>query len=194
MDRTTVEHPSRRPEIGALLAVLETHQLRYVLVGSVAAAVYGAAVQPGDLDIVPDQAPDNLGQLVAALRQVEARPTGDAGRWVLEADGERRWLAQPAFPPPDGEAGTLWQPDPAAVETLDHLFKTRYGNFDVVPVLAGSYDDLIRRAIQHEVVGHTLYVAHPDDLLATLTVPRRPKDADRVRALRAWQRQQPGRR
>jgi hypothetical protein len=75
------------------------------------------------------------------------------------------------------------------IATLDQSFHTRYGNFDVVPEVSGTYDALMQRAIRLPAYGQAIWVAHVDDLLATVTVPRRAKDIPRVQALRAIQRQ-----
>jgi hypothetical protein len=62
----------------------------------------------------------------------------------------------------DRAARAAWAPDPEDPSSFDHLLWTRYGTLDVVPAIA--------------------------DQLATLTVPRRSKDVERVRALRALER------
>ena len=59
------------------------------------------------------------------------------------------------------------------------------GNFDVVPEVSGTYDALMQRAIRLPAYGQAIWVAHVDDLLATVTVPRRTMDIPRVQALRA---------
>jgi hypothetical protein len=46
-------HLRRPPEIEVLLAALERHGVQYVLVGSAAAWMYGAEIDPRDLDVVP---------------------------------------------------------------------------------------------------------------------------------------------
>ena len=69
----------------------------------------------------------------------------------------------------------------------DYLFTTRYGNLDVVPELAGSYGALEMRAASLQTFGQKLCVAHVDDLLATLTVPRREKNRARLEGLRELQ-------
>jgi hypothetical protein len=71
----------------------------------------------------------------------------------------------------------------------DATLATRCGNLDVVPKIAGTYETLRPRAVARPWRGFTAYVAHIDELLARLTVPRRDKDRDRVSALRNIQRQ-----
>jgi hypothetical protein len=62
------------------------------------------------------------------------------------------------------------------------------GNLDVVPELTGEYDALVKRAVRMEAHGCEVRVVHVDELLAALTLPRRKKDAPRVRQLREIQR------
>jgi hypothetical protein len=81
-----------------------------------------------------------------------------------------------------------WRPDPDDVSTLDHLFHTRLGNLDVVHELTGDYQTLMKRAIRMQAHGQEVWIAHADELLAALTIPRRKKDVPRVRQLRAIQR------
>jgi hypothetical protein len=177
-------HPDRPPDVPGLLAVLEEHEVVFVLGGSVAAMAYGVALQPGDLDIVPDPDPANLKRLVRVIRTVEGRPAGPFGSWETQPDGERKWIARSTTP----QEAAGWTPDPGDIASLDHLLRTRNGNLDIVPEILGTYAHLKERAVRLDAFGCTVWVAHVDDLLARLTVPRREKDVTRVQALRAVQR------
>jgi hypothetical protein len=179
-------HPKRPPDIPALLTILQAYQIQYVLIGSVAAGLYGTSVKSGDLDITPDLDGQNLRQLVEVLRVLEAAPSGPPGHWEVQSSGEKRWVIDEDVAQSTHQSD-LWMPDSERLETLDHLFTTRYGNFDIVPDLVGTYHRLMERAERLPAYGQFIWVAHVDDLLATLTVPRRSKDADRVRQLREIQ-------
>ena len=180
------KHPSRPPDVEAILTALIERDVRFVLTGSVAARFYGADVDPGDLDITPALDPDNLQCLGELLIEMEAQPPLDFGRWEVQDDGERKWVVfEPT--PEQLEAKKNWKPDPANVEGFDSLFHTRLGNFDVVPELSGTYEELMKRAVVMQHAGRPLHVMHVDALLAALTVPRRAKDVERVRALRRAQ-------
>ncbi len=184
-------HPSRMPDVPELLRVLERHGVRYVLVGSVAARVYGADIgQPGDLDITPALDAENLGHLAAALREIDAELDPDApfGHWETRPDGERKWVVDASTPELRAQRAS-WSPDPMDSSTFDHLVHSRLGNFDVVPEVGGTYDTLMKRAVQMRAWGCPVWVVHVDELLAALTVPRRTKDVPRVRQLRAIQRE-----
>jgi putative acetyltransferase len=56
---------------------------------------------------------------------------------------------------------------------------TIWGLLDVVPVIAGRYDDLLKRSAGVSAWGHAVRLAHPADLLATLRPDRARKDAAR---------------
>ena len=178
-----------RPDVRGLLAVLDRFGVEYVVTGSVAALLLGVSLEPGDLDVTPAPEPENLERLARALADLEARQYLDEpfGRWTTEANGERRWVT---FEPTeaDRQARATWNPDPSDLDSFDHLLWTRLGTLDVVPEIAGSYDDLRHRARAVEVDGRTVAVESICDQLATLTIPRREKDRQRVSALRALQR------
>jgi hypothetical protein len=174
------------PDVVALLRVLGAHGVRHVVTGSVAALLHGVTLEPGDLDVTPALDVDNLERLARALEELEAAqyPDEPFGRWEIGDDGERHWAT---FEPTeaDRQARAAWRPDPNDPDSFDHLLRTRHGTLDVVPHVAGTYDDL--RASASPVDGD-VWVESIADQLATLTVPRRKKDAARVQALRALQR------
>jgi hypothetical protein len=174
----------RPPEIEPLLAALEQGSVRFVLVGSVAAMAHGISASPGDLDITPALDRDNLDRLAGVLGSIGARlPEDDCfGEWEQLPDGQRRWVELPSTPERIA-ARAAWRPDPDDPASFDHLFVTRHGNFDVVPDLSGTYEQLLLRSVALEFHKHTVHIASVPDLLAALTVPRRSKDASRVHQL-----------
>ncbi len=184
MTFSSVRHESRPPDVPELLRRLGHHGVVYVLSGSTAALVHGVELEPGDLDIVPETSTENLSRLVELLRDLEAQPLGPFGSWTTLDTGERKWVPRPTTERELAE----WEPDIGDLGTLDHLFVTRLGNFDVVPELTGTYEFLSRRARQMPWQGVNLRLAHIDELLARLTVPRREKDIARVAGLREIQR------
>lgn len=157
--------------------------MRFVVAGSVAVASYGVDLDPGDLDIVPETSGENLRRLAQALTDLEAQPLGPFGSWTRRETGEWKWAPRPTSERELAE----WAADPGDVDSFDHLFVTRLGNLDVVPRIAGDYDRLAGRAVPKSSHGVLVPVAHVDELLARLTIPRREKDRDRVRALRRIQ-------
>jgi hypothetical protein len=155
--------------------------------------LHGSNTLPGDLDIVPDVAPDNLAQLAIVLKHLEAcvSQVDHVSSWGRTPEGEWKWTKRDATPI-ERQALLDWEPDPGDPASFDHLLYTRLGNLDVVPAIAGTYAELIPRAVGLEHGGALVQVAHVADLLATLTVPRRPKDTERVQFLRALLRQNGG--
>jgi hypothetical protein len=123
------------------------------------------------------------------LTDLDARLYADEpfGRWTAEENGERRWVE---FEPTDADRASRasWRPEPGHVDSFDHLLQTRLGTLDIVPEIAGHYGELRERATAVEVDGRAVWVESAADQLATLTVPRREKDRDRVAGLRAIQR------
>lgn len=182
MTTPTVTYPSLPPRLEALIAALDAHSIDYVLTGSVACIAYGVDTVPGDLDITPAMNEENLLRLSELLVEIEATPR-DLGHWSETLEGEKHWVTTEATP----EQLASWRPALLEPETFDHLFYTRFGNFDVVPHLAGDYALLMQRAQRVEFMGFHVWVAHIDELLAKLTVPRRAKDASRVSGLRQIQ-------
>jgi hypothetical protein len=183
-------HEKKGPDVRELLGRLEGDQVQYVIVGSVGAQLYGVELEPADLDIVPSTAPSNLKRLIRVLDRIEAHPPGPFGSWTILANGEHRWVEHPTT----AEEIAAWRPDAADVSTLDHLFRTRYGDLDVVPAISGSYDVLMSKAVRLPAYGYTPWVGHIDEILARMTVPRREKDVPRVMALRRLQRESAARR
>jgi hypothetical protein len=179
----------RRSDVGALLGLLNEHGVRYLVTGSAAAMLHGVPVEPGDLDITPALDRDNLVRLAGVLRTIEARQYANAGfgRWEAGSGGERRWVEREPTPE-DVAARARWQPDPDDPASFDHLLASTFGAIDVVPEVSGTYEDLMPRATRMQAWGHAVWVEAVEDLLATITVPRRDKDRDRVRQLRAIQR------
>ena len=177
-------HPSRPPEIEALVRCLDRHGVDYVVTGSYAACLYGVDLQPGDLDIVPAADRENLQRLIQLIQDVEGWPQGPFGTWTQKPDGEWKWIARETSP----EEIAAWSPDPGNVRSFDALLTSRFGNLDLVPWVTGTYEVLRPRATHHEVFDCTVWAAHIDEILARLTVPRRDKDQARVAALREIQR------
>jgi hypothetical protein len=82
------------PNVRALVGLLNDHEVRYVVTGSVAAMLYGVALEPGDLDITPARDYEDLARLAHVLGLIEARQYADEpfGEWETDTDGEQRWV------------------------------------------------------------------------------------------------------
>jgi hypothetical protein len=185
------DHPAT-PGIAELLQLLDARGVHLVVVGSVATRAHGAdpGREPADLDIVPDLTQGNLSRLADVLRQLDAAPEPVAGRWEIRpTDGEFIWVEQ-SWTPARRAYFAGWEPRVDDPDTFDHRFSTRLGPLDVIPVVAGAYAVLRTAALELAPVpgAPVVPVAHVDDLLAALTIPRRPADAGRVSRLRRLQR------
>ncbi len=165
-------------DLAGLLVVLDRHGVVHVVTGSVGALAHGAPdVQPGDLDIVPATDAANLARLASALEELDAVAATVTGAWSTDEDGEHRWIE-------DGVERAAGPLDPEVPDSFDHSFSTQRGRLDVVPRIAGLHAALRARARKRTIAGHDAWVAHPIDLLAGMTAPRRPKDVPRVQYLR----------
>lgn len=178
------------PDVPGLLRLLNDHGVQYVVTGSGAAMLHGVDLVPGDLDVTPALDGENLERLAAALRAIRARqaPDGPFGDWQIQPDGEQKWVQREPTAE-DVAARAAWEPDPAIPASFDHLLESDLGAIDVVPEVSGTYEQLSPRAVELEVSGVRVWVESIADLLATITVPRREKDAAHVRRLRELQRQ-----
>ena len=177
------------PDVGALLKHLNDGGVRYLVTGSAAAMLHGVVLQPGDLDITPARDRENLTHLANVLMIIGARqdPQAPFGDWETGSDGEHHWVQREPTPA-DITARASWKPDPSDADSFDHLLQSEHGAIDIVPEVSGTYEDLIPHAVMLDANGHQVWVESVEDLLATLTVPRRQKDRDRIAQLRTLQR------
>lgn len=143
-----------RPE--DVLAALERHGVRYVLIGGLAAALYGSDLVTADVDITPAVGAENLAALSAALRDLEAQVRIDGEPVGLPFDHDGESLLR----------GMVWN------------LTTRAGDLDVTFVPAGTsgYDDLRRDAIEIEVLGVRTTIAALADVIRSKEAAGRPKD------------------
>jgi hypothetical protein len=151
----------------AMLRVLHTHRVQFLIVGGIAARLRGAPLLTQDVDITP--APDraNLERLAGALKDLDARL-----RTATEPDGV-------PFP---FDAGLL---ENATVWTLT----TKHGDLDLVVSPAGTdgYRDLIRDADELNVATEpdlSVQVASLADVIRSKEAAGREKDRAALPLLR----------
>jgi hypothetical protein len=147
-----------------ILAVLDRHGVRYVLVGGLAAVLHGAAHLTTDVDVVPQDARDNLERLSAALGELGAR---------IRVTGE------PDGVPFDHSAASLRR---VAIWNL----QTPVGDLDIAFVPEGThgYDDLVRDVVVMHVRGLDVPVASLADVIRSKEAAGRPRDRAALPALR----------
>lgn len=61
-----------QPDFLAILKILVAHQVDFIVVGGVGAALHGALVSTLDLDIVHSRTSENVDRMLAALEELEA--------------------------------------------------------------------------------------------------------------------------
>ncbi len=139
-----------------ILEILTRHQVRFVLIGGLAAQVHGSPSLTRDLDICYDRDLDNLERLAAVLADLVAVRRG------LPA-------ASPRLPPLDARtlrAGGLF------------TLSTTAGDFDLLadPDPGFDFERLRSAAVEATFAGHLVAVASLVDLMAMKRAAGRPKD------------------
>jgi predicted nucleotidyltransferase len=147
---------SRGFEPQAILAALDRHGVRYVLIGGLAAILHGAPHVTTDVDIVPEEALQNLERLSTVLRELNARI-----RVAGEDDGV----------PFGHDAESLQR-----VRTWNLV--TDKGNLDITFVPSGTrgYEDLRRDVVSMRVRGVDVPVASLADVIRSKEAAGRERD------------------
>jgi hypothetical protein len=147
-----------------LLATLNRHEVRYIVIGGIAGNILGSPTITGDIDICYDRRRENLTHLVAALRELNAKPR--------------------LYPP-----GVPFILDEHTIRNGDTFtFETALGNFDCLatPSGTGGFDDLALRAAPFTIgTSVDVTVCALDDLIRMKTAAGRPKDLIELEYLNA---------
>lgn len=146
-----------------LLARLLDAELEFVVVGGVAATLYGASEPTRDLDVCIRLSPDSWSRVVAVIGPLHPR-------YALTVDKRP------------------FTPDPAELNTFRNLYVlTDLGRVDFVgevPPL-GDIDRLAQNAATMTLDGRSFRIISLDDLLLVKDFVRRPKDLEVAAELRA---------
>jgi hypothetical protein len=139
-----------------IVAVLEAHGVRYVLIGGLAAIAQGSPFPTEDVDITPEASRENLDRLSAALRELAARIRTDGVPEGLPFDHDGESL---------GAAG-IWN------------LVTPHGWLDISMKPAGTegYADLEAGALDLEIMGVVIRVAALADIIRSKQAANREKD------------------
>jgi predicted nucleotidyltransferase len=151
--------------IDDVLAALERHQVRFVIVGGQAARLWGSPSLTQDFDAAYARDRDNLERLAAALVELDAKLR------VATVDEDLPFLL---------DADTLER-------GFNFTFRTPYGDLDFLGLPAGvaGYDELEPNAVPVEIGGRRVLVTALDDLIRMKVAAGRPKDRVEVEVLRA---------
>lgn len=151
-------------EFELILEALNRREVRYIVIGGVAALVQGAPlVRTLDVDVTPAGDPENKKRLARALIDIEAR---------LRAPG----LVDPMEIPLDERTFT-------GMTTMN--FTTRFGPLDLcfIPDGTDGYEDLAKDARPVEINGIEFSVASITDIVRSKKAAGREKDAAHVEIL-----------
>jgi hypothetical protein len=147
----------------AILAALQKHGVRFVVIGGIAAIAHGYPLPTQDVDVTPDPAPDNLDALASALRDLDARLRTSEGSIAFPIDA--RMLG----------GNAMW------------TLTTRVGDLDLCfePPGTGGYADLSRDAVELDLgSGTPTLIASLRDVIRSKEAAHRPKDIAQLPALR----------
>ena len=139
-----------------LVTTLATHGVRYVLIGAVAARLYGFPRMTADADITPERGTANLERLAAALRDLDARFFTESLPEGLAFDVSARTL----------ERAETWN------------LVTAAGRLDLVFAPSGTagYADLAPNAVLFRAFGADVWAARLEDILRSKEAADRPQD------------------
>lgn len=146
-----------------VIRLLSQHNVRFVLIGGVAATLHGSPLVTFDVDVAYERTKENLTRLADALAEVHARLRGVEEDLPFKPDAQTL------------EAGTSF------------TFITDLGSLDCLGWAAGaeSFAELEAHAVAMQLGSERVLVASLDDLIAMKRAAGRPKDRVAVMELEA---------
>ena len=154
------------PEL--LLSTLDKHDVRFVLIGALAARLYGFPRVTADADITPDGERDNLKRLARALNELRAKVYTESVPEGLAFDCSAATLGR----------AEMWNLVTAAGR-LDVAFK---------PAGTKGFADLVTKAEKFKAYGVTFLTASLDDIIRSKEAANRPKDREDVAIMKAMRK------
>lgn len=152
-------------DLAALIRVLCTERVEFLLVGGVAAALQGAPVLTQDVDVVYRIEEENLDRLEGALAQLDAVARGDSRRLRF---------------------------DKSHLRTRGHkLASTNAGPLDLLDAINDDlgYEELVGSTDELEVTGYPIRVLSLERLIELKRQLGRPKDLAMLPVLEATLRE-----
>lgn len=137
-----------------ILEVLMRREVRFVVIGGLAALAHGSPIPTRDVDVTPDSSPGNLMRLSEALTELGAQVRFDDEVLPFSHDAES--LA----------AANVWN------------LRTSFGDLDISMVPSGTtgYADLVRESVELDVLGVLVPIASLADVIRSKQAANRPKD------------------
>ena len=150
-----------------IFEVLADSDVRFVLIGGMAAILHGDAGVTMDIDITPAYDTENLDRLATALRGIRARIRAEGARNGLPFDCSGEFLRNLG---PDGMLNLT----------------TRYGDVDLAFMPSGTegFEDLKKDAVAICATGVSLLVASLADVIRSKSAADRDKDRRALPRLR----------
>ena len=153
-------------DLSLILEGLIKADVKFILVGGLAAVVQGAPVTTIDVDIVHERSSENIAKLFAFLKSIDA-----------------------AYRRPDGK---VIKPKEDDFSDMGHaLLTTSLGPLDVLTAIEErrTYEDLLDHTVEIEYRGHTIHVLDLKMLIELKRTSRDPKDKQRLPVLEETLRQ-----
>jgi hypothetical protein len=154
------------PNLSAVLEGLIKADIKFILVGGLAAVVQGSPITTMDVDIVHKRSSENIVKLLGYLKSI--------GAFHRRPDDK---VIEP----------TEWD-----VSGRGHaLFTTQLGPLDILSVIEGgkTYGDLLEHTVDIEFRGHTIKVLDLKMMIELKRASRDPKDKQRLPVLEETLRQ-----
>ena len=156
----TEPEPLSDEAAAAIIEVLQTHGVRFVVIGGFAIQLHQVrgVTRTADLDVTPERKRKNLERLAAALAELDARLRG-AGL-------------------PDDGIAVDWHADLLARMDIALNLVTKFGPLDLSlrPSGTDGYADLVRDAEELPVAGTVAPTASLADIIRSKEAAGRPKD------------------
>ncbi|MSP59741.1 MAG: hypothetical protein EXR72_05255 [Myxococcales bacterium] len=148
-------------DVAAMIRRLAEHQVRFIVVGGMAAVAHGSARLTQDLDIVYARGKDDLTRLAAALGALAPYPRG----------------APPGLP-------FVWDQRTLA-NGLNFTLTTALGDLDVLGEIpgGGGYEALLPHCVTLELFGVACQSLDLETLIRTKRAAGRPKDFEAIAEL-----------
>lgn len=157
------------PDFQQLITILIDHDVRFVLVGGLAATAHGSSLLTEDIDVCISFDVQNMTKLLAALRT-----THPEHRLV----GRKQPLAESA----------------EQLAQLKNLYlKTELGYIDFLSEIAGvgGFEQVMHASIEMPLSGKGVRVLSLDALIASKQAMARPKDKETLLQLKALKERTP---